>query len=762
MVRETNIKFIGDSGNANLNTLEYELSLLIQQAAPSKFFFVSRDYYDLNNQSPADTSWYKKFIKKNIAEEHKIFDSTIVSNSAYEMQRYLQNKKGFYDAIVSSEYEINSQQAKTKFIVDLGNQFRVGEVHYRSNHPEIQNILEEIEEDAIVKEGTVIDASIFDTEKERIFQALQNRGYANFLANNITIKGDSSDVSKKIDILFDLNAAKDSPTFIKYEIGKINVFTDFQQDGNYPVVPSKVINGKNYFSRSKNFVVKPRAIDRQIFIKSGKEYNREQYYQTIKKLSELSTYRFVKLAPRYDSKNDSLINYDIYLTPYQSKYPVDFGFGSFFSTTNSNQGQRLIGFSADGSIINRNAFGGSEKNETIGEVGLEFQIVPSAQQRILTSNAINLGLSNTTTVPRQVDYAGIIGLIYSAVEVPTHKQEQFEVATNTNFKVGVNHQDVINLYKITSFAAGVSYDYEPANNWTVTLNPTGLNLLDYSYEQGSIWDSLLQQSPLLENSFKSTVLSGLLFKEISFVYNKPESRNGFSWALYGGFELSGGEVHLANLLYNAISKSNVTFKISDRLEFAKFGKLQLDWRCNKRLNERSSLAGRVNFGLARPYADNSAVPYIKQFFVGGQNSMRAWQARELGPGGYAERLRNPVVGERFYQTGDMRFETNIEYRAKLIGILETALFMDAGNVWTLEDDPSRPNAKFDNFYEQLAIGWGWGLRIDWTYFILRLDIAYRLKNPYLRNEGTPLETYFESPIGQSFWGSPQLGINYPF
>ncbi len=790
LVRETNIKFEGNSDDNDIANLEYELSQLIQQPEPSKFLFVPRDYYDLKFQENSSTSknnfslekfvsnipdsyayknlatriflkngnTYQNFVKKFIAEEHQIFDSTRVALSAYEMQRYLQNKKGYYDAHVTSEYEVKSKQAKSKFLIDLGKQFTVNEVSYRSNRPEIQSILDEIKQEQLVKPGTAIDASIFDSEKQRIFQALQNRGYANFLANAISVKGDSSDVDKKIDILFDLNASESSKTFVKYHIGQINVFTDYLQDGNYPSVPSKVINGKNYYSLSKNFVINPRAIDKQIFIKSGREYNRSQYYQSIKKLSELSTYKFVKLAPSYDTKIDSLINYDIFLTPYQTKYSADFGTGSFFSTTNSTQGQRLIGFSADGSLIDRNAFGGSEKNETIAEVGFEFQIDPSLTSRILRRNALNLGLTNVTTVPRQVDYFGIIGLLYEIGKVPTTKRENYEVATNTNFTVGWNYQDVFRLFKINTFASGVSYNYEPKNNWSISFNPSGLNLLLYDYEIGSVWDSLLSQSPLLFNSFKSTVVTGLLFKEVNAAYQKPENRKGFSWAIYGGFELSGGEVHLANLLYNKIRNNNTTFNISGT-EFAKFGKLTLDWRMNKRLNEHSALAGRLNFGIAKPYGDNTAVPYVKQFFVGGQNSMRGWQVRELGPGGWQE---PEVPGQRFYQTGDLLIEANVEYRADFFWRFDYALFLDAGNVWTLTEDPARPGAKFSNIYNQLAVNWGWGLRIDFDYFILRFDVGYKLKNPYLLNEGTALETYFESPIGQGFFGSPQVGINYPF
>ena len=740
--------------------MDDELLQLAKQKPPSKFVFVPRDYFDLKNNDPTDTSKYKNFIRKYISEEHQIFDSTKLAESAYEMQRYLQNKKGYYDAVVTSSHQVAFKKAKTQFDVTLGTQFKVDSIFYRSNNLDIQTILNEIESEATVKRGSPVDAAAFETEKERIFQELQNRGYANFLSNNIRIKGDSSSIDKEVDILFDLNASSESKTFVKYHIGQINVFTDYIQDRRYPKVPSIVIRGKNYFSQSKNFVVKPRSIDKQIFIKSGDEYNRSKYYRSIKQLSSLSTYKFVKLSPSFDTKSDTLINYDIYLTPHNTKYSYDVGTGAFYSTVNTSFARRLVGFSADGSIVNRNAFGGSEKNESFGEAGLEFAILGRGQQGVLRTNAINLGLSNVTTVPRQVDYLGVIGLIYSAADISSEQKEKFEVATNTNFSIGWNFQDVFDFYRINTFAANVGYTYKPNNNWDISFTPTGFNLLDYTSRPD--WDLILDQSPLLANSFKSVVFSGIFFKDISAIYKKPESVNGFSWTMFGNFELSGGEVELVNKAYNLITKKSTVFKLSNDLEFAKFAKVQFDWRMLQKLNEYSAFAARVNFGIAKPYASSQSVPYIRQFFVGGPNSMRAWQSRELGPGGYSDLLINPDPDVRFYQAGDIKMEANIEYRSDLFWVLEYALFMDAGNVWTLEADSSRDNTQLTNLYQQLAIGWGWGLRIDLTYFVLRFDFAYRLKNPYLLNQGTQIETYFQSPIGQGLFGNPTIAINYPF
>jgi len=765
LVRKTEVIIEGKKRNVNHLLLADELEKIIKQQKPNKYLFVYRDYFDLKHQDPADTSYVflpkmrkgiRKYIKNKIADPHQIFDSTQVAESAFEMQKYLRNQKGFYDATVSGSYDISSnKKASSSFDVALGDQFKVDSIFYRSNVPEIQVILDEIESDSDLKPGSPIDVGLFESEKERIFQALQNRGYANFLSSNIKIKGDSSDVEKRVDILFDLNASSTSNTYNKYSIGQINVYTDFFQDRKYPKVPSTVIRGKNYYSQSKNFVVNPRSIDRQIFLKSGDQFNRSKYYSSIKQLSSLSTYKFVKLSPRFDTKSDTIINYDIFLTPHLKRWSFDSGIGTSYSTINTIA-RRLIGFNVDASLVNRNTFGGSERNESFVETGVEYEIL-SDETKLLRTNAFNVGVTNVTTVPRQVDYLGVIGLIYSLRDVSNAQKEKYEVATRTNFTVGWNYQDVFEFYQINTFSATIGYTYNPNNNWEISFTPTGFNVLDYNSEIR--WDSILNKSPILKNSFKSTVFSGLLFKEISAIYKNPETTNGFSWKVLTNFELSGGEIELANKAYNLIAGRQDTFRLSQNLEFAKFAKLQINWSALKKINSYSALAGRINLGIAKPYSSTQSVPYIRQFYVGGPNSMRAWQSRELGPGG------NPVnvdPDERFYQTGDIKMEANIEYRSDLVGILEYALFVDAGNVWTLESDPSRADTKLRNLYDQLAVGWGWGLRLDFTYFILRFDFSYRLKNPYLLKPGTQIETYYQSPVGQGIFGNPTIAINYPF
>ncbi len=754
LVREANVILKSDDNIENETNLKWELEQIIEQPAPKRFVGVPRDYYYLKNQNPGDTSGWKNFIKKNIAEPAYIFDTLKLVNSGQEIENYLRNKKGYYDAKVETEYKVARKIARTKYTVDLGTRFEADSIFYRSNNPAIQNILNEIRPNRVLDPGTPIDAAMFEQERQRIFIELQNRGYANFLSNGISIKGDSSHADKKVDVLFDINLPMDSDMYKKFSIGQINVFTDFDQDKSYPRIPASVINSKNFYSTSKNFVVSPRSLDKQIFLNSGEFYDRSRQYKTIRKLSSLSTYRFVKLTPEKDIKNDSIINYNIYLTPHRHKWIADLGAGAFFRATSSSIGQRIIGLSLDGSLTNRNALGHSDRYEAQGETGIEIRI---DQLRI---NAINLGLQNVLTVPRQIDYSGIFGLLYQVFKTPKAKRENYEVATTTSFVAGYNFQDVFDFYVINSFNGSIDYNYTPNDNWRISLKPTGFNLLNYQIRDS--FKTILDTIPIVEKSFKNTFFTGFLFKEFSFIYSSNPTPGGFNWSLFTSLELSGGEIYLVNKLFNTLLNRNDVWKLNSETDFSNFFKIETDWRWYKKLNNTSALAGRVNIGYSSPYGDDEAVPYIRQFLVGGPNSIRAWASRELGPGGYSDLLENPIAGQRFYQSGDFKTEVNFEYRTDLFWWIEGALFMDIGNVWTLREDLARPGAQFQasQFFNEIAIGWGWGIRFDFTYFNLRFDFGYKLKNPY-RLDG-PGNGYWRSPIGQGFFGNPNVGINYPF
>lgn len=753
LVRESDIVFKDASALEEQSYLKYDLEGIRSQIPPKRFLGITRDFYYFRNSQEGDTTKWNKFVLKNIANKPAILDSAIVENTAQRMQQYLKNKKGFYNAKVDYEIKVFNKTARIKFLVNPKERYKVNKVNYHCKNEEINKIINEDVKTRLINPGDPVDANLFNAEKQRLFQTLQNRGFANFIADNIAIKADSTFGDHKMDVLFEISANADSESFQKYAIGKINVFTDYSQDKTYPNVPHKVLNGKNYYSTTKDFVTRPRALDRHIFLKVGEFYSRDDHYKTIRKLSEFSTYKFVKLTPTNDVRNDSIINYNVFLTPYKHRWISDIGSEAFYASINLAK-QQLFGFSLNSSLVNRNAFGGSERYSLSAEVGTEFQASNNFRP-----NSYRFGLSQNLLIPKQVDYLGLFGLIYSSNKIDQEKKSLQQVATKTNITVSANYQDVLDQYLIRSANASIAYNYRPNDNLNVTLTPTGVNLFDYTLRP--VFQERVDSIPLLQNSFRNNFFTGILFKEFSAIYTKPENYRGISYALYGDIELSGAEVFLLNELSNAITNRNDVWGLSDNLDFTKFFKIEFDGRLYKKLNQTSALATRFNVGYSAPFGNkqlNQTVPFIRQFFVGGPNSIRAWSSRELGAGGYSELLLNPT-DQRFYQAGDIKLEFNIEYRTDIFWIIEGAFFLDGGNVWLIKDDPERPDSKFTSeFYKQIALGWGWGLRFDFTYFNLRFDFAYILRNPYPSDLGT----YFISPINQGVLGNAHIAINYPF
>jgi len=288
----------------------------------------------------------------------------------------------------------------------------------------------------------------------------------------------------------------------------------------------------------------------------------------------------------------------------------------------------------------------------------------------------------------------------------------------------------------------------------------GLEYNDYTLSE--VFRKRIVNNPLLLRSFDDNLLTGLIFRDITYIYDKPVNSEGNKFTFLSNFEISGGETYLLNKLYNLTTGSNSDWRLTNNIEFAKYARLELDPRFYEYFSKRHSFAARLYAGIIIPFGGSTAAPFFKQFSVGGPNSLRGWDQKELGPGGYSELLLQPEIGQNFYQTGDIKLEANIEYRFDLFYIFEMALFMDAGNVWTLKANSDRPDAHITtDFTDQIAVSAGYGFRFDFTYFNIRFDFGYKLRNPYTFGNSTRY-WYNWAEIKRQKFGNFQVAVNYPF
>lgn len=751
-IRDSEMSFVKSEKESNLNLLEYEIEALLEQKPNSRYLFVPSRYYYYRNQEESDTLWYNRWIKKNVAEPPAIYSKELTEKTTQNIQKYLVNKKGYYDAKVTYETIESDQFVSIDYRIDLGKAYRTQSMIYIGNDEEVIRILAATKEKTVIKPGEPLDAIAFDVERQRIIDVLQNNGYADFNSNYIKIKGDSTVNDRLVEVFFEIETPQGSSMHKKYTIGEINIFTDFDQSlaNQLDSLSTLELGGKYFHKTNSKFVVKPNTINRNIFFESGNLYSRESYNQTIQSLGNLSAYKFVRITPRINDVNGSVIDYDIYLTPYRHKWIMDVGNDIFYSTVNAVS-RRQLGLSLGGSLSNRNFLGGGETYRLNAETGFEFELNLDS----LITNTFNVGLQNELRIPRLVDVTRTFATMQKLKFISKDRYDRVKREAQTSVSFGAGFQRILRFYDVTSITAAYGFDIQSNNRRTV-FKQFGVGL--YLYDIKPDFAIVIKDNLLIQKSLANNLFTGVLFNELNLVWKKPQDKLGIARTINMSFETSGVEVFLLNSVL-----SNDPWKIKGRpgqedIDFANFVKYSFDYRWYRELNPRNQIAFRAFAGVALPYYNDEAVPFIKQFYVGGPNGIRAWQPRELGPGAYVE--TSTITDRLFYQTGDLKLEWNLEYRTDLFYVFEGALFIDAGNVWTLKNDPDRPKSNFGaDFFTQIAVGAGYGIRIDFNYFNLRFDFGYKILNPYVNSD---TGTRWVDLSDQSLLGNVNVAINYPF
>ena len=756
MLKEINILFSSPVENAS--DLKGELERFYRLKPNKKFLFTGREWYYYRNQAPKDTSWFKKWVKKAIAEKPSIVDTQLLVESAQDMQKYLRNKKGFYQAEVNYDVEFLEKTAATIYAVDAGPRYTINSLSYEIKDSLLEKYMDTIALDAIVRAGDPIDAFSFDLEKQRILEELQNRGFADFSLSYIDIKGDSTGLDNSVDIFLEILNPPGRDYHLRYTLGDIKVFTDYYQGQDLGNTSSDFYNGKFYHKENIDFIVRKKAIDEHIFFNSSDQYSRKDHYKTIRSLTELETYKFSKLSPSISTEADSIIDYNIFLTPHRNRWIMDLGNNFFYSTINtSGSGQRLFGFSISGGLQNRNTFGGAEKYSLTAETGFEFN-TPSISPGDWSLNTLTLGLQNNLDIPKLIDVLGNFNLLNRLNIISDGDYQKIRENTETSIGLGYSSQNIVDFYNISTLSTSWRYRYAPSA--LRRLNFTQLSFDLNSYDIKPLFQPILDSNPLLLNSFEDVLFTGLLFRDIAYYHQTPTTQRKSYWGFLAGFEISGAETFLANKIYGIFSDNQITG--IGRFDFANFVKFDVGARFYKQVTPKATFASKLDLGIATPFGDDVAVSYIKQFFSGGPNSIRAWQSRELGPGSYEVppiEIPYRLPSQQFYQTGDIIIEASMEYRFDLFWYLEGGLVVDAGNVWSLKFDSERPGTQFGNdFLDQMALGAGWGLRWDFDYFLIRFDFGYKLRYPYEYKNNS----HWRSPFDQGLFGNVNIAVNYPF
>ncbi|MFT6321063.1 MAG: outer membrane translocation and assembly module TamA [Granulosicoccus sp.] len=742
MLRKNKIEIKEKKNVDNAKGLEYELGSKIFQKPNSKFLGVLPSFgpwYYYRIQAKSDTTWWGRFMLKNFAEVPAVYSLEKADRSAENMENALRNK-GYYNAEV--DFETNKKGLRKKkmhvtYNIKTGKRYYLEEVNFTSKDTAIHKILQEIKSETLLPPGAPASESSYEQETRRITLYLLNNGYANFYKKYFSkfqldaFSKDSLDHQLR-NVGLEVLLPKDSSQHKTYTIGKVTVISMYDENGNPIMTQDSVFNNTHFYVGGGKHFIKLKALERKIFLREGDIYRLENVNKTRVQLGSLDIFQFVNIKRSVSEKSDSILNYEIRLIPKKrQEFGVDFEFNNSRIVTTSNA---FVGTAAAISYRNRNIFRGGEIFTARAEGGIE--VIP---RQNFSLNAWNINLNFSMDFPKYHDLLKTDKYILSPIFIPfANARNRFyqklkeEGVTSTSLKYNVLANT--GNYRIDIFAGAWGWKFRPNNNWDIALNKVGIDFLDPVLSQ-SFRDSVISKNAYLERSFRSQLFTGGIFRDLNVVYQKDIGRGGkHSWLARGNLEVSGLEVWLINQARNIgnVFGDDVTFKLANKYEFSQYAKIEGDFRYYIKGRGGRLFASRLNIGIAGDFGFSDEVPYVKQFAVGAPNSMRGWRLRELGPGSYVD----PDVDEsttNFYQTGDFKIEANFEYRFHILWYLKGAVFVDAGNIWSLSKDDERDGAgigKASDVLKEMAVNTGFGLRLDVEYFILRFDLGYRLRSPF--------------------------------
>lgn len=664
-----------------------------------------------------------------------VLDTVETETTVNNLKGYLVNH-GFFDAKVGYEVETQKKKAFISYLITEGKPYVLDSVYTRSDNPEIIKLLNQSARNSLLKKGENYNQDHIIRERNRIEELLKNNGFYMFSKSYINYLAYQDTAAKTIK----LEQVIQKPTFTdKHEVYTIDSITFRINPPSNEFADRRIqqkFRGIDFSFYRDRYSAK--ILASRIFLQKGQPYNRTSAIETQRQLSNLDLFRFVNIS--FDTLGTSLTA-NIFTQPNQ-KYQLTNQLGMTIT-------EQLPGPFFSTALRNRNFFRAGEILEFNFRAGLEG-VASATGQGVYQSSEISTGF--TVIFPR-----------FLIPFAPGSLQKYGRYNPNTRVRLSYIYTNRPE-YTRNSVNGLLSYTWATTNNKVLyTFNAADLSYIrtpKIQQEFLDILEDLQNDGNNLIWSFLPSFISSISGQTI-INFNRYGDFNTNKASLLRLFAESGG----TTLNFFDVRSNN-----EPDIEYANFQwvKTQIDFRRYYPVNEKQTFAYRLNFGWARPYGVSAGIlPYEKYFFAGGGTSIRAWQARRLGPGSSVPETGEG--GEYDYtneQPAEMILESMLEYRRKLVGYFDMALFIDAGNSWMIGYDAARPGAdfRFDRFYRELAVGAGFGLRMDFEFLVVRLDLATKAVDPSkpVGERWVFDNISFQRPFGVKGQTVLNFGIGYPF
>lgn len=701
-----------------------------------------------------------KFFILHYYNRPAAYDSASAGRSVRNMQASMLHL-GYYKALGSFKADTlhnnKPPHVHVNYFIQTGKPTIIDTVRYLMRKPDLQQLTVQNLDKGLLQKGKPVTKAAILGEVSRLVDLYRNNGYYKISAQELRVRGDTTtealttitdDIFERLRLLAEAQKAKDSPTIKlavvlnipsdstkvgKFYINNIYVFPDYQPGDN--------VNERTLITKQVRKQVKRKTCDtcevmftmlyhkklfrtgflgRNLYMKRGDIYRQDDYYKTLNSFSKAGVWQSVNIQIVESKTQPDKIDLFVQLIP-GKKYGFEATLeASYSANSNANSATvanagNLLGVSGNLSLLNRNLNKEAIKMTNALRAGVELNLKADSNNTKNLINSNELSFSNSIIIPR--------------FTWPFNKVDRNRfISSETFFNTNLSYIKRINLFDLQSINFAIGFDWikkskrplKPNRLWVWKPLNFEFNKL---FNRTAIFDSTLQANPFLRYSFNSALVAGLGLGSLgySFTYVNPKNINR-QHTFKMNIEESGlilGRVGLLKNYLRQFIKTNVEYTYSVS-------------------HAKSAIVARLFGGVGVAFKKDTTLPFFKQYFGGGSNSMRGWPVRGIGRG---SQPLNPFGKNSFNdRTGDIQLEGNFEYRydiAQLIPnslALKGALFVDAGNVWNLRN--SKPGGGIDsaqfkiaNLYKDLGIDMGTGFRLDFNYFVLRFDLGFRVKRP---------------------------------
>lgn len=705
------VKIQTDNKNIKTSTLQP----YVRQNPNSKWFSTIKTQLYVYNLSGRDsTRWFNKFLRK-IGDAPVIYNESLAQRSENEITKAVHNM-GYMGATVETNTKIKKKKLKLSFDVTSGRPYIVRSIKKEIGDSKIAEYMQGDSTSTLLQEGMILDVNILDAERQRITSHLLRNGYYKFNKDYITYIADTVRNTYLVDLTLQVlpysTHLGDTPKdHSQYTINKVSFLTDYDIMRSSSLNSMYVNDSVHYngipIYYNKSLYIRPKILVNNLRIQPGTLYDERDVQRTYNNFGRLSALKYTNIRFVETQIGDST-KLDAYVLLTKSKHQ-----SVSFEVEGTNSAGDL-GAAAAVSYQHRNLFRGSEQL-TLKFRGA-YEAISGLSQDYTSDNYTEYGVETSINFPR---------FLFPFLSSDFRRG----IRATTEFGMQYNYQIRPEFSRMVA-SASWSYHWIERQRAQHRIDLIDVNYL-YMASMSDAFEQLYQdgQNYILEYNYKNRLIVRMGY---TYSYNSVGANLNNNTIASNSYSIRTGIESAGNLLYGfsklaGLSKNDKGEYSILNIPFAQYIKADFDFAKNVVIDERNSLAYHIGMGIAIPYGNADVIPFEKRYFSGGANSVRGWSVRSLGPGSFSGDKKNFLN-----QSGDIKLDASIELRSELFWKFQGALFVDAGNIWTLHNySEEQPGGqfKFKKFYKEIAVAYGLGLRLDLDFFVIRVDGGMKAINP---------------------------------